>query len=96
MFFNQIEVWNTKQQSTGFGAQHHIAYQQNILYEFKRLFYMVDENNEGNLKKLHAITKLELANMTQALCITSFDTRVLSCCTSQVTCPWSPKHEEQE
>lgn len=42
---------------------------------FENLFHMI-EKNESTLKTLHSIAKLNLANMTEALCLMSFDARV--------------------
>lgn len=40
----------------------------------EHIFYYVSEN-EGTLKTLYNLHKLDLLNLTQGLCITSFDTR---------------------
>lgn len=42
---------------------------------FEHLFYLSGDN-ENSLKQLNNILKLELSNMTQGLCIQSFETRI--------------------
>lgn len=61
-------VANMKDDSFGLFVDVHLV--------FEQLNHMVNAEGADTLKTLHSIQKLDLDNMNQALCVTSFDTRV--------------------
>jgi hypothetical protein len=64
------EVWfNTNMDDEAFGLM------VDVHLVFENLDHMLNPN-ESTIKTLHSIEKLGLSNMTQALCLTSFDARV--------------------